>query len=155
MADVLTPEQRSRCMSRIRAKNTAPELVVRSMAHRMGYRFRLHSRRLPGTPDLVFPRLRKAVFVQGCFWHMHRCKYGIVTPATRAAFWRTKRKQNVDRDRRNLRALRKLGWSVLIIWECDIRHRLSVVERKLAAFLGTRGGPRHQSRAHLSREGGS
>jgi DNA mismatch endonuclease (patch repair protein) len=153
MADVLTPEQRSRCMSRIRAKNTGPELVVRSIAHRMGYRFRLHPRGLPGRPDLVFPRLRKIVFVHGCFWHMHRCKYGIVTPATRATFWRTKRKQNADRDRRNLRAVRKLGWSVLVLWECDIRHRLPVVERKLTVFLGILGGSPHQSRAHVSRRG--
>src|SRR5581483_5419780 len=103
MADVLTPEQRSRCMSRIRGKDTGPELVVRSMAHRMGYRFRLHSRLLPGRPDLVFPGLRKVVFVHGCFWHMHRCRFGRVTPVTNATFWMNKRSGNMRRDRKNVR----------------------------------------------------
>lgn len=137
MGDVLTPEQRSRCMSRIRGKNTKPELVVRSMIHRMGYRYRLHRRDLPGKPDLVFVRLKKVMFVNGCFWHMHHCKYGRVTPATNPDFWAAKRRGNVDRDKRNAAALKKRGWKVLILWECEIRD-LPRLEHRLTRFLGPR-----------------
>jgi DNA mismatch endonuclease (patch repair protein) len=134
MADVLTPEQRSRCMSRIRSRDTKPELIVRSLAHAMGFRFRLHRRDLPGKPDLVFPRLRKVVLVHGCFWHVHSCRFGRVTPATNVEFWASKRAGNTARDRRNKAALRRAGWKVLIVWECETRdvHRL---ERRLHRFL--------------------
>ena len=125
-------------MSRIHGKNTRPELFVRSIAHHLGYRFRLHARHLPGRPDLVFPRLRKTVFVNGCFWHVHKCKYGAVVPATNASFWQGKREGNVERDRRNLRALRLAGWSTLVIWECEVRHQPTRVERKLLTFLQRR-----------------
>jgi DNA mismatch endonuclease (patch repair protein) len=121
-------------MSRIRGKDTKPELVVRSMLHRMGYRFRLHRRDLPGRPDIVFVRLKRVVFVHGCFWHMHRCKYGRVTPAINAKFWAAKRRGNVERDRRNARKLRRKGWKVLSTWECEIRD-LSRLERRCALFL--------------------
>src|SRR4051812_45554623 len=100
MADVHTPEQRSRNMANIRGAHTRPEMKVRSLLHRMGFRFRLHVKKLSGRPDLVFPRLRKVIFVHGCFWHMHRCKYGRVKPMTNAHFWETKRQSNVLRDKR-------------------------------------------------------
>jgi len=109
-------------MSRIRAKDTKPELLVRSVVHRMGYRYALHRSDLPGKPDLVLTRHHKIIFVHGCFWHMHNCPYGRVKPKTHAEFWQTKRKGNVARDKKNIRKLRKLGWKVLIIWECQTRH---------------------------------
>jgi DNA mismatch endonuclease (patch repair protein) len=137
MSDVLTAEQRSRCMSSIRGKNTKPERIVRSTLHRMGYRFRIHGRNLEGKPDIVLTRLRKVVFVHGCFWHMHRCKYGRVVAKTNAQFWRTKREGNVARDRRNVSALRRAGWDVLVIWECQTRS-LDSLAKRLATILAPR-----------------
>ena len=131
MADVHTARQRSFNMSRIRGKDTKPELIVRSVVHQMGFRFRLHRRDLPGTPDLVLPRHNKVIFVHGCYWHMHRCRYGRVIPKTNTEFWQTKRTGNVERDRRNIRKLRRNGWSVLILWECWTRN----VEEKLIPRL--------------------
>src|SRR5258706_4095649 len=113
MADVLTPKQRSFNMSRIRSCDTRPEMVVRSIVHRMGYRFRLHKTDLPGKPDVVLVRHRKIIDVHGCFFHMHKCRYGSVVPATNAEFWQTKRLSNVGRYRRNLNALRRDGWRVM------------------------------------------
>src|SRR4051812_31813701 len=121
MPDVHTRAQRSRNMAAIRCKDTRPEMAVRSIAHRLGDRYRLHVRELPGHPDLVFPRLRKVIFVHGCFWHMHACRYGRVTPRTRADFWQTKRAGNVSRDHRTMRKLRREGWRILVVWECQMR----------------------------------
>src|SRR5687768_9553296 len=98
MADVLTKAQRSRNMAAIRGRDTGPEMRVRRLLHRLGYRYALHSKALPGKPDLVFRSRKKAIFVHGCYWHMHRCKYGRVVPATRTEFWQAKRKGNVNRD---------------------------------------------------------
>lgn len=134
MADVLTAEQRRRNMSAIRSKNTKPEMVVRRLVHSMGFRYRLHRRDLPGVPDLVFPRRKKVIFVHGCFWHMHRCRYGKATPATNAAFWRQKREGNVKRDRKVVGALRKDDWKVLVIWECMVSN-LSLTSATLRRFL--------------------
>jgi len=134
MADVLNREQRRYCMSRIRGKDTRPEIIVRGMVHCMGYRFRLHKRELPGSPDVVLPRHRKVIFVHGCFWHMHRCKYGRVRPATNKEFWEKKRQGNVDRDRRNVKALRRMGWKVLVVWECWTRD-IPKLERRVRDFL--------------------
>jgi len=121
MGDVLSTEQRKYCMSRIRGKDTKPELVVRRLVHSLGYRFRLHRRNLPGCPDIVLPGHRKVVFVHGCFWHMHRCRYGRVKPSTNVKFWEKKREGNKERDRRNIRKLRQQGWKVLVIWECQTK----------------------------------
>lgn len=118
MADVLTPEQRSRCMAAIRSKNTTPELTVRRLSHAMGYRFRLHCRDLPGKPDLVFPKLRCVVLVHGCFWHQHHCSDGRI-PASRRSYWSAKLQGNQQRDARTRAALRKLGWRILTVWECE------------------------------------
>ena len=134
MTDVLTPEQRSRCMSAIRSKNTKPEMIVRSVTHCMGYRFRLHRKDLPGKPDLVFPRRRKAIFVHGCFWHQHpNCRFA-TRPATRAEFWAEKLDGNVARDEKHITALQELGWKVGVVWECEIRD-LQRLELELRAFL--------------------
>jgi len=105
-------------MSRIRSRDTGPELLVRSALHRAGYRFRLHRKDLPGRPDIVLPKYHTVVFVHGCFWHRHKgCKLAY-TPKSRVAFWKKKFQSNVDRDRRKARALRQLGWHVITIWEC-------------------------------------
>ncbi len=140
MTDVLTPAQRRRNMRAIKSKDTKPEMIVRRLVHGMGYRFRLHRKDLPGKPDLVLPRHGKVIFVHGCFWHMHRCKYGRVTPRTNAAFWRTKRKSNVLRDRKNRTQLRKMGWDILTVWECQTRDITKLQERILRFILssGTR-----------------
>lgn len=121
MADVLTPGQRSYNMSRIRCVDTAPEMRVRKLLHGLGLRYRLHGRKLPGKPDLVFAGPRAVLFVHGCFWHMHRCRYGKPEPATNKDFWARKRQSNADRDKRNRAALKKTGWKVFEIWECDTR----------------------------------
>ncbi len=134
MTDVLTPEQRAFNMSRIRNKDTRPEVIVRSLVHRMGYRFRLHDAKLPGKPDLVFPSLEKIILVHGCFWHMHRCRYGRVKPRTNWAFWRKKRLGNVERDRKNVARLRRQGWQVLVVWECWTKD-IGTLEMRISAFL--------------------
>ena len=134
MVDVLTPHQRSFNMSRIRNHDTRPEIIVRSIVHRMGYRYRLHKSDLPGKPDLVLVRHGKIINVHGCFFHMHTCKYGSVVPATNAEFWSTKRLSNVERDRRTLRSLRKAGWKVMTIWECETKN-MSALTKKLDRFL--------------------
>jgi len=121
MMDVHTREQRSRNMAAIRGKNTKPEMRVRSLLHSLGYRFRLHRKDLPGKPDIVLPKYVTVIFVHGCFWHSHQCKYGSVVPATRADFWAKKRASTTERDSRKESALRELGWRVLTIWECETR----------------------------------
>jgi len=118
MTDVLTKKQRSYNMSQIKCKNTKPEMIVRSIVHRLGYRYALHRKDLPGKPDMVLTRHHKIIFIHGCFWHMHRCRYGKVKPATNVDFWRKKREGNVARDKKNLQKLRKDGWKVLVVWEC-------------------------------------
>ena len=137
--DVAVDPARSELMRRVRGKNTTPERAVRRVAHALGYRFRLHRRDLPGTPDLVFPRLRRAIFVHGCFWHRHEGCARTTTPKTRAAYWREKFEQNTRRDRRNLAALRRLGWSVLVVWECQTFERTELLA-KLSRFLDDGGG---------------
>jgi DNA mismatch endonuclease (patch repair protein) len=134
MTDVLTPEQRKRNMSAIRSKDTKPELAVRSLLHRLGYRYRLHVRKLPGAPDIVFPSRRKVIFVHGCYWHLHDCVAGRVTPRTNAEFWQKKRTDNVTRDTRNEATLNSEGWEILIIWECEIKSGIDLTG-SLCRFL--------------------
>lgn len=138
MTDVLTPAQRSFNMSRIRSRNTRPEMIVRSIVHRLGYRFRLHKRDLPGKPDIVLVRHRKIIEVHGCFFHMHDCRYGSVVPATNANFWKQKRLSNVQRDEQNFRALTSSGWDVLVVWECETKQ-LKKLEKTIDRFVS---GPR-------------
>ena len=116
-------EQRSRNMSAIKSKNTKPEIAVRKLLHSMGYRFRLHSKNLPGSPDIVLPKYKTVIFVHGCFWHRHEnCKYAS-TPKTRQEFWNKKFNENILRDKKNLEILSSLGWKIIIIWECEIRNK--------------------------------
>lgn len=133
-ADILTPEERSRMMGRIKGRNTKPEMVVRSLCHAMGLRFRLHRKNLPGSPDLVFPKYKLCLFVHGCFWHHHPgCKYAY-TPKTRLDFWLPKLQRNVERDREKEEALRALGWRVEVVWECETRH-VDTLESRLRDIL--------------------
>lgn len=138
MADVLTPEQRQLNMSRIRGKDTKPEMLIRRGLHARGLRYRLHDRSLPGRPDLVFPKHHTAVFIHGCFWHAHGCPLSKL-PATRQDFWRTKLAANVARDREAVDALQAAGWRVLVIWECALRgparQKNSVVLERAASFI--------------------
>lgn len=129
MADVFTVRKRSIIMGRIRSKHTAPEMLVRSLTWRMGYRFRLHVSALPGKPDLVFPSRSKLIFVNGCFWHMHMCNRGRSTPVSNFQFWKTKRNGTRLRDRRNHARLRLAGWKILTLWECQLRDPEKVAER--------------------------
>jgi DNA mismatch endonuclease (patch repair protein) len=120
MVDTLTPERRSANMSRIRSRDTKPELVVRRMLHAAGFRFRLNVRTLPGTPDIVLPKYKIAIFVHGCFWHRHPgCKFAY-TPKSRIDFWLTKFDENVARAERVQAELGKLGWNVVVLWECEL-----------------------------------
>ena len=125
---------RSANMGRIGAKDTKPELTVRRLLHRLGYRYRLHRRDFPGTPDICFPARRKAIFVHGCFWHRHDGCPRTTTPRTRTAFWQEKFERNVARDRINLGKLGGLGWEALIVWECQTTDVETLVSR-LVGFL--------------------
>jgi DNA mismatch endonuclease (patch repair protein) len=124
---------RSENMRRIRSRDTSPELAIRSLVHKMGYRFRLHRKDLPGKPDLVFPSRRKVIFVHGCFWHAHNCKTAH-TPKSNASYWKPKFQRNRARDRKNLKVLVKLGWRPLVIWECEVRNN-RLVQQSVRRFL--------------------
>lgn len=144
MVDRLTPEARSRLMSAIRGKDTAPEVAVRRMLHAMGYRFRLHRRDLPGTPDIVFAGRRKVIQVHGCFWHQHAgCRWATL-PKTRQDYWLPKLARNQERDQQVGAALEALGWQVAIVWECQATDPTRLAPR-LRRFLGQAGanGRRH------------
>ena len=130
MTDVFTAEARSGIMRRVRSQDTAPERKVRSAAHRLGYRFRLHGKDLPGCPDLVFPSRQKVIFVHGCFWHGHDCPRGKRIPVGNADYWRSKIGRNIGRDMKNQSAFRLLGWQYLILWECELRD-----EDRMAACI--------------------
>ncbi len=116
-------EQRSRNMSAIKSKNTKPEIAVRKLLHSMGYRFRLHRKDLPGSPDIVLPKYKTVIFVHGCFWHRHEnCKYAS-TPKTRQEFWEAKFRENINRDKLNQENLSSKGWKIIIVWECEIKDK--------------------------------
>ncbi len=125
MADVLSPEQRSYCMSRIRGKDTKPEYLIRRGLFALGFRYRLYQRCLPGCPDLVFPKYRAVIFVHGCLWHRHECEL-FRWPTTNAAFWRKKINRNSRNDKQNLTKLSAEGWRVLTVWECSLRGKRRV-----------------------------
>ncbi len=122
VSDIVDAQTRSRMMSGIRSKNTKPELIIRQGLHRLGFRFRLHSTQLPGKPDLILPRYRVAIFVNGCFWHGHGCHL-FRYPSTRKDFWQTKIQQNAKRDQEVSTNLLKAGWRQLVVWECALRGR--------------------------------
>lgn len=132
--DTLTTEQRSERMSRVRGVDSEAELVVRRIAHRLGYRYRKHVAGLAGRPDLVFAGRRKIVFVHGCFWHRHDCSAGRRLPKSRVDFWKNKLERNQERDAEHLRQLAAEGWKILVIWECETKNPAGV-ERRLKRFL--------------------
>ena len=122
-------------MSHIRSKDTKPEMAVRSLLHRMGYRFRLHKRDLPGCPDIVLPKYKSVIFVHGCFWHLHEgCRDGTV-PKTQHEKWKLKLERNVERDKLHYEELQKMGWKVLVVWECEVEKQLDMVKYKIVDFL--------------------
>ena len=123
-------------MATIRGRDTTPELAVRRLLHSLGFRFRLYRRDLPGTPDLVLSRHHTVILVHGCFWHAHRCQRGRKEPRSNIEFWRTKREGNQQRDRRVRAALRRLGWRVLVVWECETRQTERLTEQLLTALRG-------------------
>ncbi|WP_315985756.1 DNA mismatch endonuclease Vsr [Blastopirellula sp. J2-11] len=137
--DIFDSETRSEIMRRVRSSDTRPERIVRSLAHRLGYRFRLGRRDLPGSPDLTFPGRRKVIFVHGCFWHQHDCARGRrPLPKQNADYWRKKLSRNQQRDRQSLKSLRKLGWKTLIVWECETKQgNWPRLAQKLNRFLAS------------------
>jgi DNA mismatch endonuclease (patch repair protein) len=130
MADTRTPEQRRRIMQSVKTKDTGPEWVVRRILHGLGYRYRLHRQDLPGSPDIVFPTRRKAIFVHGCFWHGHGCVKGRGAKS-RTEYWTPKIENNRARDERNLNELNALGWNVLVLWQCELTNIPELTERLL------------------------
>ncbi len=132
--DTLTPQRRSANMSRIRSRDTSPEMIVRRLVHGMNYRFRLHVVSLPGKPDIVLPRLKRIIEVRGCFWHQHPGCIDSHIPKSRIQYWRPKLERNQRRDKENGRLLRKLGWKVLIVWECETKS-IARLSRRLDRFL--------------------
>ena len=133
MADTRSPEQRRRIMQAVKTRDTGPELTVRRILFRLGYRYRLNARNLPGRPDIVLPRRMKVIFVHGCFWHGHGCRKG-KAPKSRLDYWKPKLKTNRKRDATQLRALKVLGWSVLTVWQCETNDS-EALGSKLSAFL--------------------
>lgn len=134
MVDNLSKEQRKKTMSLVRDKDTKPEMAVRKLAHSIGYRYRLHRRNLPGCPDLVFPCKRKVIFVHGCFWHGHDCRAGLNRPSSNENYWTKKLERNIQRDAENLRKVKELDWSALVIWECETKNS-EVMTNRICGFL--------------------
>jgi DNA mismatch endonuclease (patch repair protein) len=140
VVDNISLEQRSRVMASVRSKNTGPEFMARSLLHRMGFRFRLHRRDLPGSPDLCLPKYRTVIFVHGCFWHGHTCSHGSKRPSTNKEYWNQKLEVNIRRDAAAISALRAQGWKSFVIWECQLRSpKLADRVRK---FLVSRRSPK-------------
>lgn len=139
--DILTKEMRSWNMSRIKGRNTKPELAVRSFLHKQGFRFRLHPKNLPGCPDIVLPKYRTVIFVHGCFWHRHKGCLNASTPKTRTEFWEAKFKGNIERDKKNKEELSAAGWKVIITWECELKKDVHATLNKICRKLngGYRG----------------
>lgn len=139
MADALTAERRSWNMSRIRGRDTKPELQLRSLLHRSGYRFRLHDKLLPGKPDIVLRKYRAVILVHGCFWHRHPDCRNTTMPSTRREFWDQKFADTVERDRLNGDRLKELGWLVVTVWECELKRDPGKVLREISSQLQGRG----------------
>lgn len=132
--DPLTPEQRRYTMSRVKGKDTEPELAIRKLVHSMGYRYRLHRKDLPGKPDIVFPGRRKVIFANGCFWHSHDCRAGRNRPKTNLDYWHEKLEKNKKRDLQNQASLLEMGWDVLVVWECEVSDN-DALRSRITNFL--------------------
>jgi DNA mismatch endonuclease (patch repair protein) len=147
MADRVSAKQRSKIMASVGTRDTGPELLLRKALYRLGYRYRTHYRKLPGKPDVVFPRWRKAIFIHGCFWHGHGCRWGRL-PKSRLEYWRPKIAANRSRDRRAARAIRRSGWDVLVVWQCELR-KLERVLPCVLAFLNVVQKKRPERRVRI------
>lgn len=134
MADTVSKSVRSRIMSSVKQRHTKPEMIVRSLLHRLGFRFRLHRKDLPGSPDIVLPKFHTAIFVHGCFWHQHKNCSKSRRPSSNQNYWNTKLDENISRDKRKERELSKLGWRVATVWQCEIRD-LETLSKKLKKLL--------------------
>ena len=134
MVDRVSEKRRSYIMSSVGSKDTGPELAVRKLLHSLGYRFRLHKRGLPGSPDIVFQKRKKAIFIHGCFWHGHNCKYGRL-PKSKTEYWEPKIKKNQERDKNNLKRLKELEWEALVVWQCELKE-IDTTKMRLVSFLG-------------------
>lgn len=139
MTDRISAEARSRLMSKVKNRNTTPELTVRRALHRMGYRFRLHRKDLPGHPDIILPKHKKVIFVHGCFWHGHNCPRG-KRPATNQEFWNKKIDRNIERDIQAQAALAAIGWDILVLWDCQVK-KAALLQTILSEFMNK--GPQH------------
>jgi len=135
MADTISEERRSWNMSRIKAKDTKPELIVRSLIHKMGYRFRIHRKDLPGKPDIVLPKYKTVIFVHGCFWHRHQGCKRAATPKSRVKYWEDKFAGNLKRDKNHQKQLKEMGWKVHVIWECEVKNNIGTVKKKIQKFI--------------------
>lgn len=140
VADKFAREVRSRIMSKVKRANTGPEKKVRSLLHAMGFRFRINVANLPGTPDIVLPKYGAIIFVHGCFWHHHRKCQNAATPVTNTEFWQSKFSRNQRRDKKNIQALKKLGWKPFVVWECELKD-LDRLQKKLKKRLMAMGNP--------------
>lgn len=129
--DIWSKQKRSEVMSKIRGKDTKPEMILRSQLFRKGFRFRVHQKDLPGKPDIVLPKYRTVVFVHGCFWHYHKdCREGRI-PSTNSKFWKEKLSKNVQKDKRHIEALALMGWKVIVVWECEIEKRMEMTLKEI------------------------
>ena len=135
MIDRVSEETRSYIMSSVGSKDTGPELVVRKLLHSLGYRYKLHKRELPGSPDVVFEKRKKVIFVHGCFWHGHECRYGRL-PKSKSGYWEAKIAKNQERDENNIYQLKQIGWDFLVIWQCHLKD-IDTVRERLMYFLGS------------------
>jgi len=145
-ADVFSSEKRSQIMSRVRGYDTVPELPVRSLVHKLRYRFRLYGEDLPGKPDIVLSRHKKAIFIHGCFWHGHKGCKRAKRPATNMAFWRKKLNANIERDRRTQAELKRMGWKYLVVWQCEIANE-QLLKKKLVRYLRKPGKRNERKRS--------
>ena len=135
--DIWSKQKRSEVMSKIRGKNTKPELILRSQLFKSGFRFRIHQKNLPGKPDIVLAKYKTAIFVHGCFWHYHKeCREGRI-PSTNSNFWKEKLLKNIEKDEKHTKALQELGWKVIVIWECDIERHLEPTTKRITTSINS------------------
>ncbi|MGI9056416.1 MAG: very short patch repair endonuclease [Pyrinomonadaceae bacterium] len=129
MADIVSRSKRKEMMSRVKQRHTKPEIIVRKLLHRLGYRFRLHNKKLPGTPDIVLPKYETVIFVHGCFWHQHENCRKARRPTSNVEFWNEKLDKNIERDKQKESELKKAGWKILTIWDCEIKVEITLIKR--------------------------
>lgn len=147
MTDTVDRKTRSAIMAKVHSANTTPEIYVRKLLHGMGYRFRIHVQNLPGKPDIVLPKYKSVIFVNGCFWHgCPRCKHAQIRPNSNSDYWNKKLDRNIERDKENINKLHELGWNVLVIWECETKRKnRDYLIEKICTFLGKESPPKEET----------